>query len=66
MLYADDAGVVSKSAEGVAKTITVIVTISKETGLTVSEKKTEAKPLHTPDYTTFAPPLVIEARRPEV
>ena len=39
MLYADDAGVVSQSAEGLAKMMTVIVTVSEAAGLTVSEKK---------------------------
>ena len=41
MLYADDAGVVSKSPEGLTKMMTVIVTVFEEAGLTVSEKKTE-------------------------
>ena len=41
MLYADDAGIVSKSAEGLAKVMTVIVTVFEAAGLTVSEKKTE-------------------------
>ena len=40
MLYADDAGIVSKSAEGLAKVMTVIVTVFEAAGLTVSEKKT--------------------------
>ena len=39
MLYADDAGIVSTSAEG-AKVMTVIVTVVEAAGLTVSEKKT--------------------------
>ena len=38
MLYADDAGIVSKSAEGLAKMMTVIVTVFEAAGLTVSEK----------------------------
>ena len=37
MLYADDAGIVSKSAEGLAKMMTVIVTVFEAAGLTVSE-----------------------------
>ena len=61
MLYADDAGIVSKSAEGLAKMMTVIVTVFEAAGLTVSEKKTETMVLQTPDQTTLAPPLVIEA-----
>ena len=41
MLHAEDAGIVSRSAEGLAKTMTVIVTVFEAAGLTVSEKKTE-------------------------
>ena len=41
MLYADDAGIVSKSAQGLAKMMTVIVTVFEAAGLTVSEKRTE-------------------------
>ena len=41
MLYADDAGIVSKSAEGLAKRMTVIVTVFEAASFTVSEKKTE-------------------------
>ena len=41
MLYADDAGIVSKSPEGPAKIMTVLVTVFRATGLTVSEKKIE-------------------------
>ena len=37
MLYADEAGMVSKSAEGLAKRMTVIVTVFEAAGLTVSE-----------------------------
>ena len=37
VLYADDAGNVSKSAEGLAKVMTVIVTVFEAAGLTVSE-----------------------------
>ena len=39
MLYADDAGVVSRSAEGLARLMTVVVEVFAEFGLTVSEKK---------------------------
>ena len=49
MLYADDAGIVSKSAEGLAKMTTVIVTVFEAAGLTVFEKKTETMLLRTPD-----------------
>lgn len=61
MLYADDAGIVSKSAEGLAKMMTVIVTVFEAAGLTVSEKKTETMILRTRDQTPPPPPLVIEA-----
>ena len=37
MLYADDAGIVSKSAQGLAKMMTVVVTVFEAAGLTVSE-----------------------------
>ena len=60
MLYADDAGIVSKSAEGLAKMMTVIVTVFEAAGLTVSEK-TETMLLRTPDQAPCASPLVIEA-----
>ena len=42
ILYADDAGIVSKPSEGLAKMMTVIVTVFEAAGLTVSEKKIEA------------------------
>ena len=38
-LYEDDAGLLSKSAEGLAKTMTVNVTVFEAAGLTVSEKE---------------------------
>ena len=41
MLYADDAGIVSRSPEGLEKVMTVIVTACAAFGLTVSEAKTE-------------------------
>ena len=37
MLYADDAGIVSRSPEGLEKMMTVIVTACATFGLTVSE-----------------------------
>jgi len=61
MLYADDAGIVSKSAEGLARMMTVIVTVFEAVGLTVSEKKTETMLLRTPDQTFTTSPLAIEA-----
>ena len=48
MLYADDAVIVSKSAEGLAKIMTVIVTVVDSAGVTVSEK-TETMQLRAPD-----------------
>ena len=36
MLYANDAGIASKSPEGLAKMMTVIVTVFEAAGLTVS------------------------------
>ena len=48
MLYANDAGIVFKSAEGLVKMMTV-VTVFEAAGLTVSEKKTETMLLRTPD-----------------
>ena len=60
MLYADDAGIVSKSADGLAKMMTVIVTVFEAAGLTVSEK-TETMLLRTPDQAPCNSPLVIEA-----
>ena len=41
MLYADDAGIVSRSPEGLEKMMTVIVTVCAAFGLTVLEAKTE-------------------------
>ena len=40
MFSADDAGIASKSAEGLAKIMTVIVTVFETAGLAVSEKNT--------------------------
>ena len=48
MLYADDGGIVSKSAEGLAKMMIVIVTVFEAAGLTVSQKA-ETMLLQTPD-----------------
>ena len=41
MLYADDAGIVSRSSEGLERTMTVIVTACSAFGPTVCEAKTE-------------------------
>ena len=61
MGYADDAGIASTSAEGLAKMMTVIVTVFEAAGLTVSEKKTETMLQRTPNQGIRASPLVIEA-----
>ena len=47
MLYADDAGIVSRSSEGLEGMVTVIVTACSSFGLTVSEGKTEIVSLET-------------------
>ena len=67
MLYADDAGVVSRSQEGLARMMTtIIVEVFEEFGLTVSEKKTETLLMRAPEKQPKKggpppPPLVIEA-----
>ena len=61
MLYADDPGIVSKSAEGLAKMMTVIVTVFEAAGLTAFEKKTETMLLRTPNQEIRTSPLVVEA-----
>ena len=61
MLYADDAGIVSEPAEGLAKMMTVIVTVFEAAGLTVSEKETETMLLRTPNQAIRTSPLVVEA-----
>ena len=60
MLYADDEGIVCKSTEGLAKMMTVIVTVFEAADLTVSEK-TETMLLPIPDQAPCTSPLVIEA-----
>ena len=47
MLYADNAGIVSRSSEGLERMMTVIVTARSAFGLTVSEAKTEIMCLQT-------------------
>ena len=66
MLYADDAGVVSRSQEGLTRMMTIIVEVFGAFGLTVSEKKTETllmwAPEKQPKKEGSPPlPLVIEA-----
>ena len=54
MLYADDAGVVSRSQEGLTRMMTTIVEVFGEFGLTVLGKQPKKEGLP-------PPPLVIEA-----
>ena len=67
MLYANDAGVVSRSQEGLTRMMTaIIVEVFGEFGLTVSEKKTETLLTRAPEKQpkkggSPPPPLVIEA-----
>ena len=66
MFYADDASVVSRSQEGLARMMTTIVEVFGEFGLTVSEKKTETLLMRAPEKQpkkggSPPPPLVIEA-----
>ena len=49
MLYADDAGVVSRSQEGSTKMMTIIVEVFGGSGLTVPEKKTETLLMRAPE-----------------
>ena len=62
MLYADDAGIVSRSPAGLVKMMTVIVEVFGAFGLTVSENKTETLLMRAPEKAqqpgeTPAPPL---------
>ena len=47
MLCADDAGIVTRSPEGLERMMTVVVTACSSVGLTVSEAKTEIVCLQT-------------------
>ena len=65
MFYADDAGAVSRSQEGLARMMTTIVEVFGEVGLAVSEK-TETLLMRAPEKQPKKegpppPPLVIEA-----
>ena len=60
MLYADDAGIVSKSTEGLAK-MTVIVTVLESADLTVLKTKTETMLLRTLNNVSPRPLLVAES-----
>ena len=48
MLYADDACIVSRSPQGIAKIMSVFVEVFDACGLTVSEKKTEVMTMPAP------------------
>lgn len=65
MLYADDAGVVSKPADGLARMMTIVVEVFREFGLTVSERKTETLVMRVKEKPSPPPPppppLLIEA-----
>ena len=66
MLYADDAGFVSRSQEELTRMMTTIVEVFGAFGLTVSEKKTETLLMRVPEKQpkkggSPPPPLVIEA-----
>ena len=61
VLYTDDAGILPKSADGLAKMMTVIVTVFEAAGLTVPEKMTETMLLRTPDQAPCTSTIVIEA-----
>ena len=62
MLYADDAGIVSRSPEGLGKMMTVIVTACAAFRLTVSEAKTETMCLQAKVGGTCRSPLLQPAR----
>ena len=66
VLYADDAGIVSRSQEGLTRMMTLIVEVFGAFGLTVSEKKAETLLVRAPEKQPKkgrSPPLplVIEA-----
>jgi len=63
MLYADDAGVVSRSAEGLVRMMTVIEEVLREFILTVSEKKMEVLAMRVKEEPGSPPHplLIIEA-----
>lgn len=60
MLYADNASAVSKSAEGLAKLMTVVVTVFKAPVHAVWGNRTETMLSRTPCHTSLAPPLVVK------
>ena len=66
MLYADDAGISLRLAEGLAKMMTVIVTVFEAAGLTVSETRTETMLLRTPAKRPWLHRSRNQSRWPEV
>ena len=60
MLYADEVGTQSTSAEGLEKMMTVIMTVCEAASLTVSEITTEKMLLRTPSREIRTSPLVVE------
>ena len=60
MLYADDAGSVSTSAEGLAKMMTVTATIFEAAGLAGTENKTKTMLLRTLNQVAPTSPIGIE------
>ena len=61
MIYADDAGFVPKSAEGLANMMTYIVAYFEAAGPTVSEQETETMLLRIPNQALRTSAFVIEA-----
>ena len=61
LLYADDAGIESKSAEGLAKMMTVTVTVFKAVDFIVYENNAETMLLPTPNQVLPISPLVVKA-----
>ena len=63
MLYADDAGVVSRSPEQPRKMMEVIVVVCAEFALTVSEAKTEIMCLRAKETPESTATFSVEAER---
>lgn len=61
ILHTGDAGTVSKSAQGLATMMTIIVDVLEPVGLTMSEKKAEVMLLRTPNHSPRTLPLPMEA-----
>ena len=65
MLYADDAGEVSNSAEMIAKMMTVVVNVFEAAGFTVSETKAATMLLQT-RYLSYRASVRHRSRKTEV